>query len=143
MSKTILPFSATTRKSIADVTRRRLRTLLVVLGIAIGVLGLTAINVASDAMRASIAYSDNKSAAPDITFSVQAVDPSLASTLAAVPGVKTVQIDTVYSTSWHISTGHVNTYIVAYADFHTVKLNTFELTSGRLPGAGEIAMESS
>lgn len=143
MSQSFVTFSAITRKSLADVTRRRLRTLLVVLGIAIGVLGLTAINVASDAMRASIAYSDNKSAAPDITFSVQAVDPSLASTLAAVPGVKTVQIDTVYSTRWHISTGHVNTYIVAYANFNAVKLNTFELTSGRLPGAGEIAMESS
>ena len=34
-----LPGGALTRKSIADVTRRRLRTILVVLGIAIGVLG--------------------------------------------------------------------------------------------------------
>src|SRR5258708_37717754 len=125
MNKSFITFSAITRKSLADVTRRRLRTLLVVLGVAIGVLGLLAINVASDAMSASIAYSDNKSAAPDIAFSVQAVDPSLASTLAAVPGVKTVQIDTKYSTRWHIPTGHINMYIGGYADFSAVKVKTF------------------
>ena len=36
-----LPGGALTRKSIADVTRRRLRTILVVLGIAIGVLAVS------------------------------------------------------------------------------------------------------
>jgi hypothetical protein len=48
-----LPGGALTRKSIADVTRRRLRTILVVLGIAVGVLGLTAINIASDALNSA------------------------------------------------------------------------------------------
>jgi putative ABC transport system permease protein len=138
-----LPGGALTRKSIADVTRRRLRTLLVVLGIAIGVLGLTAINIASDALSASISFSANKSSAPDITFNVQAADSSLASTLAAVPNVKTVQFDTQYSTRWHGSSVPIDMIIVAYSDFHDVKINTFELSSGRLPGPGEIAMESS
>ncbi|HEY6406817.1 MAG TPA: hypothetical protein VIY29_05050 [Ktedonobacteraceae bacterium] len=96
MSTLPLHFSALARKSIADVTRRRLRTLLVVLGIAIGVLGLTAINVASDALSASLSFSANRSSAPDLSFSVQAVDSSLASTLAAVPNVKAVQFDTQY-----------------------------------------------
>jgi putative ABC transport system permease protein len=138
-----LPGGALTRKSVADVTRRRLRTILVVLGIAIGVLGLTAINIASDALNASLSFSQNRSSSPDLSFSVQAVDPSLASTLAAVPNVKVVQIDTQYRTRWHVSPVPVRMGIVAYTNFQQVKINTFELSAGRLPGPGEIVMESS
>jgi putative ABC transport system permease protein len=138
-----LPGGALTRKSIADVTRRRLRTILVVLGIAVGVLGLTAINIASDAMNGALAFSENRSSSPDLSFSVQAVDSSLASTLAAVPNVKAVQIDTQYITRWHGSSVPIRMGIVAYANFQNVKINTFELSSGRLPGPGEIVMESS
>lgn len=138
-----LPGGALTRKSIADVTRRRLRTILVVLGIAVGVLGLTAINIASDAMNGALAFSENRSSSPDLSFSVQAVDSSLASTLAAVPNVKAVQIDTQYITRWHVSSVPIRMGIVAYASFQNVKINTFELSAGRLPGPGEIVMESS
>jgi putative ABC transport system permease protein len=138
-----LPGGALTRKSIADVTRHRLRTILVVLGIAVGVLGLTAINITSGSLSASIAFSANRASAPDFSFSVQAVDASLAPELAAVPNVKTVQFATHYTTRWHTASTPVGIGIVAFADFHNVKINTFELTSGRLPGSGEIVMESS
>ncbi len=49
--------SASLRKSFADVTRRKGRTLLVVLGIFIGVFGLTAINTAEDALFAAVTFS--------------------------------------------------------------------------------------
>ncbi len=138
-----LPGGALARKSIADVTRRRLRTLLVVLGIAVGVLGLTAINVASDALSGALSFSEDRSSSPNLSFNVQAVDASLAPTLAAVPNVKAVQFDTQYSTRWHVPSVPISMGIVAYANFQDVKINTFELSSGRLPGPGEIVMESS
>ena len=43
-------FSARLRKSVADVTRRKGRTLLVTLGIFIGVFGLTVINSVEDTL---------------------------------------------------------------------------------------------
>jgi putative ABC transport system permease protein len=141
--KLSLPGGALTRKSIADVTHRRLRTLLVVLGIAVGVMGLTAINIASDALNRSLAFSENRSSLPDLSFSVQSVDPSLASTLAAVPNVKAVQFDTQYITRWHGPSVPIRMGIIAYANFQDVRINTFELERGRLPGPGEIMMESS
>lgn len=141
--KLSLPGGAFTRKSIADVTRHRLRTILVVLGIAIGVLGLTAINIASDALNASLSYSQNKSSSPDLSFSVQAVKASLEPTLAAVQNVKAVQIDTQYSTRWHVSPIPIRMGILAYTNFQRVKINTFELSPGKRPGLGEIVMESS
>ena len=144
MKRSLFSLRALTRKSLADVTRRKGRTLLVILGILIGVLGLTAINVTGDALQSASAYSNDHSASPNISFLVQKVDPSLASTLQAVPNVQTVQIDSVYSTRWHVpvAPGRVNLIITGYADFAAIKSNPFQLTSGRLPGPGEIVMES-
>src|SRR5579864_3555186 len=104
---------ALTRKSIADVTRRRGRTILVILGILIGVFGLTAINVTSDAIQSAFAYSNTRTASPNISFLVQKVDPSLAASLEKVPNVQAVQIDTQYTTRWHVTAapGHVNLVI--------------------------------
>ena len=74
--------SASLRKSFADVTRRKGRTLLVVLGIFIGVFGLTAINTAEDALFAAITFSMSSQAAqPDILVDVDHLDPALLPTL--------------------------------------------------------------
>ena len=135
---------ALTRKSIADVTRQRGRTILVILGIIIGVFGLTAINVTSDAIQSAFAYSNTRTASPNIAFLVQQVDPSLAASLEKVPNVQAVQIDTQYVARWHVAAapGHVNMVITGYEDFSAIKFNPFQLLSGRLPGPGEILLES-
>ena len=140
-----MKISALTHKSLADVTRRRSRTILVILGILIGVFGLTAINLTNDAVQSAFAYSNSRTASPNISFLVQKVDPSLASNLEKVPNVQTVQIDTQYVTRWHVAAvpGHVNIVITGYEDFSAIEFNPFQLLSGRLPGSGEILMESS
>jgi putative ABC transport system permease protein len=136
---------ATTRKSLADITRRPGRTLLIVLGIMVGILGLTALNVAGDALNAVFADGNNTSASPNLSFSVLSVDPTLAPTLAAMPNVQTVQIETRYQTRWHITNtpGHVGITVIGYQNFRYVKLNPFQLIGGRLPNNGEIVMEAS
>ncbi len=70
---------ALTRKSIADVTRRRGRTIIVILGILIGVFGLTAINVTSDAIQNALDTSLSKAGlSPTITTAQQYKDRNLA-----------------------------------------------------------------
>src|SRR5947209_6112309 len=138
-------FSALTRKSFADVTRRPGRTILVILGILISVFGLSAVNFADSALGAAISYSHDTHLAPDIQFLVDRVSPSLASQLASVPNVQTVQFESTFSSRWR-TTGagqHVNIDIIGYTDFSDVQLNSFQLTSGHLPGKGEIVLESS
>src|SRR5258708_12828510 len=61
--------SALTRKSIADVTFRRGRSLLVICGIMIGILGLTAVNSASSTIGNAFAYTQDQSAVPDLAYS--------------------------------------------------------------------------
>ena len=136
--------SASLRKSLADVTRRKGRTLLVVLGIFIGVFGLTAINITQDQLFAAFAYSVGTQATqPDFIMDVDRLDLALRPAILAVPNVKKVQYETTLSTQWHVARapGHVDLTIVSYPDLQHVPLTPFELTGGRLPGAGEIVME--
>jgi putative ABC transport system permease protein len=136
--------SASLRKSFADVTRRKGRTLLVVLGIFIGVFGLTAINTAEEALFAAISFSQSGQASqPDIVLDVDHLDSALLPTLQSVPGVETVQYQTVVNTQWHVSQapGHISMQIVSYPDLWHVPLTPFQLTSGRYPNVGEIVME--
>jgi putative ABC transport system permease protein len=137
-------FGASLRKSFADVTRRKGRTLLVVLGIFIGVFGLTAINTAEDALFAAVSFSlSSQAIQPDILVDVNHLDPALLPTLQSVTDVKTVQYQTVFNTQWHVSQapGHINMMITSYPDLRHVPLTPFQLTSGRYPNAGEIVME--
>jgi putative ABC transport system permease protein len=145
MSKHHLPISALTRKSLADVTRRKGRTLLVVLGIMIGVTGLTAINVAAGTLGAAFQFSASQTARSNIAIDVKGIAPSLAPELTAVPNVRAVQIWSFYQTRWKVSAtpGHVNIGVYGTDDLAHLRINSFQLTSGRYPGPGEIVMETS
>jgi putative ABC transport system permease protein len=132
------------RKSFADVTRRKGRTLLVVLGVFIGVFGLTAINTAEDSLFAAITFSlSGQASQPDIVLNVDHLDPALLPALQSVAGVRTVQYQTVFDTQWHVSQapGHIRMQIISYPDLQHAPLTPFQLTSGRYPNAGEIVME--
>jgi hypothetical protein len=134
--------SASLRKSLADVTRRKGRTLLVVLGIFIGVFGLTAINTAEDALFAALNFSLS-AIQPDVILDVDQLDPALLPTVQSVTDVQMVQYQTVFSTQWHVSQapGHIEMVITSYPDLRHVPLTPFQLTSGRYPMSGEIVME--
>jgi putative ABC transport system permease protein len=134
---------ALTKKAIKDVTRRKLRTTLTVLGIAIGVMGLTAINLASTQLHSSLAYSSDTSGEPDIQLTTAPTDASVAATLQQQPNVKLVQAESIAPTRWVIPSGHEPLTIIGLADFHNVQFNKFQLVSGNLPGPNEIMLESS
>jgi putative ABC transport system permease protein len=132
------------RKALADVTQRKGRTLLVVLSILIGVLGLTAVNIANDVIGGAFIFSHDQSSSPDMVFSGPVVDPSVAGMVLHMPNVAKVQMRSEYHTNWHSTngTGSASLQINGYADLQHIQLGTFQLTSGRLPGAGEIVMDS-
>jgi len=133
------------RKALADVTQRKGRTILVILSILIGVLGLTAVNIANDEIGGAFIYSHDQSASPDMVFSAPVMNPSTATGIAQrMPNVAKVQVRSEYHTNWHTTngTGSASLQINGYADFQHIQLGTFQLTSGRLPGPGEIVMDS-
>src|SRR5215471_3751227 len=132
------------RKALADVTKRKGRTLLVILSILIGVLGLTAVNIANDVIGGAFIFSHDQSASPDMVFSAPVMNPSAAGMVLRMPNVAKVQMRSEYHTNWHTTngTGSASLPINGYADLQHIQLGTFQLTTGRLPGPGEIVMDS-
>jgi len=136
--------SASLKKSFADVTRRKGRTLMVVLGIFIGVLGLTGVTFIQQTILSAFTYSTGTAAnSPDLTLQVNQLNPALTPQLSAVANVQAVQMQSVFATQWHVSAapGHVPITLVSYPDLHHAPITPFQLTSGHYPGVGEIVLE--
>ncbi|GHO85076.1 FtsX-like permease family protein [Dictyobacter formicarum] len=139
--------SASMNKILADLKMRKGRTLLVIIGILVGVFGLTSINLTKDVLLSAYSYTiESQATQPDITMLVDKPDTSLTPILKAVPNVKAVQFETRISTLWRINKapGYTPIKIVSYPNLNTRQspsLTPFELVSGRYPQAGEIVME--
>jgi putative ABC transport system permease protein len=134
-------------KSLADITQRKGRSVLVILGILISVMGLTAVNTANDVVGGAFIYSHDQSSSPDMVFSAPVADPSVVDVVAKMPNIARVQLRSEYYSSWQRSEAgspgsNAPIQINGYADFQRIQLGTFQLTAGRLPGVGEIVMDS-
>lgn len=137
--------SARRKKSFADVTRRKGRTFMVVMGIFIGVFGLTVINFTQATIFNAYAYSMGSAANyPDVEVAVNRLAPALTSSLAAVDNVQALQMQAEINTSWNVSSvpkGGFGMDILSFPDLQQVAITPFQLTSGRYPGVGEIVLE--
>ncbi len=136
--------SALLRKSVTDITRRKLRSILIIIGIAISVLGLTAIFTANDTISHALSYSADRSTAPDIEITVEQGSNNLTSTLKKVSNVKLLQVDSLFDCLWNINKapGQADMAIYGYDDMRHVEISPFELISGRYPHKGEIVLEA-
>jgi putative ABC transport system permease protein len=132
---------ALTRKSIADVTRRKLRAGLTILGIAIGVMGLAAIGVAADQLSASFKYSTDASGTADITFYTTPADTALVPALAAQPHVTAVEARVYQPTRWAVPSGHYPFNVVGVQDFNALRFDKFQVIEGHTPRTGEILLD--
>ncbi len=138
--------SVLARKALLDIARSKGRSLLIMLGILIGIVGLTAMNEAADLISGAFFYSTDTTAIPNITCIVSSLPPSFAAAITRLPNVEQVQTRTIYLTIWH-HPGSDNQedalQITAYHNTQHLQLGAFQLTSGRMPGTGEIVMDGS
>ncbi|GCE15552.1 ABC transporter permease [Tengunoibacter tsumagoiensis] len=131
------------RKSLADVTRRKGRSMLVILGIFLGVLGLTAVNVANDTFGRQFLSIVAPTDVPNATFTVANLPSSVLTDLPHVANVETVEVRTQIDANWRLADGRsASLELNGYQRWQTTQLNTFHLTSGRWPGPGEVVMAS-
>jgi putative ABC transport system permease protein len=134
---------ALTKKVFKDITHRKLRTLLTILGIAIGIIGLAAISIASSQFRSSFEYSTDRTAQPDLQFFTAPTNAPLLDALKSQPNVKTAQAGGYIVTRWSVPSGHIPMIILGITDFQHIHMNKFELVEGSLPGPNQIALEAS
>lgn len=134
---------ASNKKVLQDIAQRRIRTLLTILGIAIGILGLSAINVASSQFKTSFDYSANITAQPDIKFYINPTTINVVPILRQQPNVKAVQAQDDINTRWNTQSQPTLIEIKGIVDFQHIQLNKFTLVEGHLPGNGEILLDAS
>src|SRR5258707_6923826 len=138
--------NALTRKAVADVTRRVGRTILMVLGIMIGVLGLTAVNQANSQIAGTFLYNTNPTAIPNITMiaDTSSLPASTRASIERLPSIEKIQQRTIYTAAWQFagrSADHTM-QIFTYPDLNAIQLWPFQIISGRAPGPGEIVLDT-
>ncbi len=134
--------SALTSKVIRDITHRKVRSILTIIGIAIGIIGLSAVSVASSQFGKSLAYSADITVQPDLQIYTKPTTTDLATILAKQPNVKAVQPRGRVVTRWQIGQDSKLIQILGLPDFQNIKIGKFKLVEGSLPGENEIVLET-
>jgi putative ABC transport system permease protein len=130
-------------KAYRDLTRRRLRSLLTLTGIIIGVAGVVAIvstgrNLAG---AQAAAYADASQA--DLTYATVNAPPGFERALLEIPNVATAELRVTFNTRWRAGGRWEDVYLVGVQDFSEVKVNRMTLREGQLPGPNELMPELS
>src|SRR5438477_11353298 len=89
------------RKAYRDLTRRRLRSFLTVIGIIIGVAGIVAITSTSKNMTAAQAAAYNNNSQQDMRWWVGVAPDNLLGAVYQVPNVETADMRATYFTKWY------------------------------------------
>lgn len=135
------------RKAYRDVTKRRVRSLLTLLGILIGVGGVVAIvSTGQNLARAQQQAYDAASQA-DISSWMWNAPPSLPRALVQIDNVSAAELRVDFSTrcQWTLNSvpGARDVMLHGVTDFNAMQVNEVYLRSGRFPRAGEADIEAS
>jgi putative ABC transport system permease protein len=140
-------FFALFRKAYRDVTKRRVRSLLTLLGILIGVGGVVAIvSTGENLTRAQQAAYANASQ-NDIAYWVWNAPASLPRALQEIPNLRAAELRVDFFTRcrWTANgaTNARDVYLRGVADFENQRVDEILLRSGRFPKTGEAVIEES
>ncbi len=136
------PMMALFRKAFRDLTQRRVRALLTLGAIAIGVAGVVAIvSTAQNLARAQVAAYQNASQA-DLTFWVWDAPPKTARALQEIPNVTQAELrnNNFTKCKWHGE--YRDVYIWGFENFADTRINQIRLL-GDAPKPGEFVAETS
>jgi len=126
-----------------DLLQRRPRSLLTVLGIAVGVAGVVAIvSTARNVTRAQKALFANTSQA-DLTYWVWDAPDRLVTLLESDAQIDRAELRVTYLTRWRKGDRWADIELVGIGDLQDVRVNQFQRLAGHLPEAGEILIEDS
>lgn len=103
----------------------------------------TAVNIANDTFGRQFLAIVAPGNVPNATFAVASPTPATLTALQHVPNVATIEVRTQLQAGWRLVNGETTSIdLDGYQDWRPTTLNTFQLTSGRWPGRGEIVMAS-
>jgi len=131
------------RKAYRDLTRRRLRSFLTIIGIVIGVAGLVAITSTSKNMAAAQANAYNNNSQQDMRWWLGGAPESLVAAVEQVPNVAAAELRATYYTKYYAAGAWRDMLFNGIHDFNNISVNRLDLVQGRWPQRGQVVLESS
>lgn len=130
-------------KALNDISRRKIRSALTILGIFVGVAGIVAIVATATNLTEAQRYNVANSSQADLRWIVSNNPPTLKPLLEQLPNVAAVERRGVYSTKFRGDEQWRDIDFYAYEDYSNIQVNQIDFVEGRPPGSGEIAFEIS
>src|SRR4051794_524244 len=131
------------RKAYRDLTRRRLRSFLTVIGIVIGVAGIFAITSTSKNMAAAQAAAYNNNSQQDMRWWGNNAPENLLAAVSLVPNVAASDLRATYYTKWYAASAWKDVQFIGIRDFQDMRVNRVDLIEGQWPRTGEVVLEAS
>src|SRR5438067_5983946 len=131
------------RKAYRDLTRRRLRSFLTIIGIVIGVAGIVSITSTSKNMAAAQAAAYNNNSQQDMRWWVGISPQNLLAGVDQVPNVADSELRATYYTKWYAAGAWRDILFNGIRDFEHPRVNRIDLVQGQWPRAGEVVLEAS
>ena len=131
------------RKAYRDITRRKIRSALTIIGIVIGVAGVVAIISSARNLTAAQQRTAANSSAADMTWWLGNAPPTLTNAIGQIPDVAAANSRATFYTKYKADDQWRDALVIGIDDYSASTVNTIEVVEGRLPGKGEVALEAS
>lgn len=130
-------------KAVNDIRRRKIRSLLTVIGIFIGVAGIVAIVATARNLEEAQRYNYANASQDDLRWWVWNNTENTEYAVSQLPNVAAVQRRASYVTKFRAGPDWFDVTFYGYADYANLKVNKLDFVEGRPPGKGEVAFEQS
>jgi putative ABC transport system permease protein len=130
-------------KAINDIRRRKIRSLLTVVGIFIGVAGIVAIVATARNLEQAQRFNYANASQDDLRWWAWNNTENTEYAIAQLPNVAAVQRRASYVTKFRAGPDWFDVTFYGYADYSNLQVNKLDFVEGRPPGKGEVAFEQS
>jgi putative ABC transport system permease protein len=130
-------------KAVNDIRRRKIRSLLTVVGIFIGVAGIVAIVATARNLEEAQRYNYANASQDDLRWWVWNNTETTEYAISQLSNVAAVQRRASYVTRFRAGPDWFDVTFYGYADYANLKVNKLAYVEGRPPGKGEVAFEQS
>ncbi len=130
-------------KAFNDLRRRKIRSLLTITGIFIGVAGIVAIVATARNLEQAQRYNFNNASQDDLRWWAWNNTETVQYALANLPEVAAVQRRASYATKFRAGSEWFDVTFYGYSDYSNIAVNRLDFIEGRPPAKGEVAFEIS
>jgi putative ABC transport system permease protein len=130
------------RKILQDFRQQKLRTVIVVASITVGVFCITGVGTVSSVLTKAVSHDFHASRGADIVIVTSAVNSSTVQRIAQVPNVSAVEGRTLFQSRVKGKSRWFPLTLIGVESFNNMRVDRVTRTAGKFPAPGQIMIES-